>query len=196
MSQLFDNYIKHNTHIPDNISQFLYREPDYKDVIVIGATNEHVLNINPDKSDIYKLEIIYRQGTVIKLTKAFYMARFVPALLESGSLASTSWWLYPDNNAKLYVFSKEELEDQEFHLKDIPNHTIYRSILMYSLTAEDSQLFNDYDQDLIMQAKITYTDGCVDFTDAYKLRAIGTVTDTSGGEEYAEATLNDLVKLI
>lgn len=169
MSQLFDNYIKGNIHIPDNTSSFLHTNPEYKDVINIGATNNHVLEISPAKDEIKEIEITYKQGTEIILVKTFDMSLFYKALDEREEETEAGEWLYPNEDTTLYVLSDEELENQYQHAKEHDCFRLYRSILSYTLSAGESGLFNEYNKDLTAQARITYVDGHTDFSDLYKL---------------------------
>lgn len=175
MSQMFKNYIKGNIHIPDNQTEFLHQAPEYKDVMILGANNDHTFQLSPSKSEIRQLEVFYKQGTEIKLTKTFIMDFFYRPLYENEEESDVGEWLYPNGEAKLYCFSNKELEDQYEHSVEHGRYDVYKSILFYNISPEESRLFNDYNNDFTVQAKVIYEDGCIEFTDIYKIKVVKTI---------------------
>jgi len=71
MTNLFDNYEKYNTTIPDNRYEFLPIVPEYKDVIIRGAEVEHCFKIPHKMEDIIGARVIYYQGIEEKLIIPF-----------------------------------------------------------------------------------------------------------------------------
>lgn len=177
MSQMFRNYIKGHSHLPDNQIQFLHKEaPEYKDVMILGANNEHTFQLAPSKSDIKRLEIFYKQGIEIKLIKTFIMDLFYRPLYEIDNESDPEEWLYPNGEAKLYCFTDKQLEEQYEHAVERCRYDVYRTILFYNISPEESSLFNDYNTDFTVQAKVVYEDDWIEFTDIYKIQLIKTLS--------------------
>lgn len=175
MSQMFKNYINDNTHIPDNRFKFIEKDQDWDDVLVLGGDNNHTLELTPTKSDIESVEITYQQGIEVKLVKSFIMDLFYKAL-QSDADSDEGVWLYPDESARLYVLSKKEVEAAHQHIMEFGHGKIYQSVLYYVISADETKVFNEYNQDFYCQAKITYTNGYIEFSKRYKIKPLETLT--------------------
>lgn len=71
MTNLFDNYEKYNTTIPDNRYRFLPVIPEYKDVIIRGAEVDHCFKIPHKMENIIGARVVYYQGIEEKVIIPF-----------------------------------------------------------------------------------------------------------------------------
>ena len=176
MSKLFDNYINKATNVPYNDKVYLKDIRDTKDVIVIGASNDHVFEIPFKLHEMDMFWITYIQGTEVKITKKYYPHLF--KLQEDGT------YKYAEDDSTLIELNENqikeslELEDDPFNNEFLPTY----SVLFYTLTPDESLLFNDYNKEVYVELKAavnTPKDDLVEdnisFSKRYKLKIIGTL---------------------
>lgn len=151
MSQLFDNYHtsdKYNLNplaqVPDNTRQKLEMKPLYDEVIVLGADNTHCFQIPHRKEEISKIKIIYNQGIETKLIKEYEVVygENNDIIEENGAIH----WDYPNPNAE-YPEDRESSPDRWY------------SLISCDVTAEETNNFNWYNQDVNVQIFTTLRNG-------------------------------------
>lgn len=180
MSKLFENYINKATNVPYNEKVYLPDIRDTKDVIVIGATNDHVFKIPFKLDELDTFFITYVQGTETKLTKTYHASSFIKK--EDGT------YYYPEDASVLVELSPEQVAE-EMEIEDNPFNDTFEptySVLFYILTPEESSLFNDYNKEVFVELKayckslndeeeIDITRDSVNYSKKYKLKVIGTI---------------------
>lgn len=174
MSQLFKNYDSSTNDIANNEKEYIDRLREYKDVIVLGADNDHTFRIPYTKDELIKFTITYIQGTEIKLQYTFFTDKFIKDDIqeelnetEEDDVYTPLYISYTyrddklgsrEDGAKLYEMNDLELAKMFLEYEDGDNvdeeifEPIY-SVLFYNLSAEDSLLFNDYNKEVFVQLK-------------------------------------------
>lgn len=199
MSGLFENYKNKATNVPYNEKVFLPDIRDTKDVIVIGGTNDHVFGIPFKLSEIDMFWITYTQGTEVKLSR-----QYEPYLFNK---REDGRYYYPDDGSILVELTPDQVEkyiekeDNPFNDRFEPTY----SVLFYTLTSDQSNLFNDYNKEVFVELKacikssnpdqaLDLTEDSINFTRKYKLKVVGTIRPkkpqstnmTLGGFGYTE----------
>lgn len=151
MTNLFNNY--ENKTIPDNRYKFLPLKPEYKDVIVKGAEAHHCFKIPYSIDDIQEVEVIYFQG--IKETLIIPNDRII---------LSNS---YEEDE-------EEEPIEQGEVLKSIEPNQDY-CWAKYTITEEESLLFNWYNKQVQVQLKVILNDDTVEYSGIYKIKILPTL---------------------
>jgi len=139
MSHLFDNYPTGiNTHVPDNTSQKLEIKPDYDEVIVLGADNTHCFKIPHRREEISDIKIIYNQGINTKVIKEYHVYYDTEGNIkdEQGDIH----WDYPEDGTPS--------EPDRWY-----------SLISCDVTAEETNNFNGYNQDVNIQIFTTILNG-------------------------------------
>ena len=172
MTNLFNNY-ENNTTIPDNRYKFLPLKPEYKDVIVKGAEAHHCFKIPYSIDQIQDVIVMYYQG--IKKTLLIPNDRII---------LSNS---YEEDE-------EEESIEQDKVLKSINPNQEY-CWAKYTITEEESLLFNWYNKQTQVQLRIVLIDGTVEYSGIYKIKVLPTLftldedtnKDTEEGEQDGES---------
>ena len=151
MTNLFNNY-ENNTTIPDNRYKFLPLKPEYKDVIVKGAEAHHCFKIPYAIDEVKEATVVYFQGIKEKL------------LIPNDRIRLTN--SYEED-------SEEEIVEEAPVLKSCSTQDYCWA--KYTITEEESLLFNWYDKQVQVQLKVILNDGTVEYSGIYKIKILPTL---------------------
>ena len=142
MSELFNNYkeMNLNNQIPDNRHKYLHFDDEFKNKLVLGATNTYSFDLYQPKDDIKEVLFTYSQGLSIILTKKFLLDEFQKVSEEDDFLTGPE-------GSKLYEITKWP--------SLTPNKNKVKAVLVYKITPEESLMFNNYNLDTNLQMRLT-----------------------------------------
>lgn len=151
MTNLFNNY-ENNTTIPDNRYKFLPLKPEYKDVIVKGAEAHHCFKIPYAIDEVKEATVVYFQGIKEKL--------IIP-------------------NDRIRLTNSYEEDSEEEIVEEVP---VLKSCFTqdycwakYTITEEESLLFNWYDKQVQVQLRIVLQDDSIEYSGIYKIKILPTL---------------------
>ena len=151
MTNLFNNY-ENNTVIPDNRYKFLPLKPEYKDVIVKGASADHCFKIPYALDEVKEATVVYFQGIKEKL------------IIPNDRIHLTN--SYEED-------SEEEIIEEAPVLKSSPNQEYCWA--KYTIREEESLLFNWYNKQTQVQLRVVLVDGTVEYSGIYKIKVLPTL---------------------
>ena len=151
MTNLFNNY-ENNTTIPDNRYKFLPLKPEYKDVIVKGAEAHHCFKIPYAIDEVKEATVVYFQGIKEKL------------LIPNDRIRLTN--SYEED-------SEEEIVEEAPVLKSCSTQDYCWA--KYTITEEESLLFNWYDKQVQVQLRIVLQDDSIEYSGIYKIKILPTL---------------------
>lgn len=166
MTNLFNNY-ENNTTIPDNRYKFLPLKPEYKDVIIKGASADHCFKIPYALDEVKEATVVYFQGIKEKL------------IIPNDRIHLTN--SYEED-------SEEEIIEEAPVLKSSPTQDYCWA--KYTISEEESLLFNWYDKQVQVQLRIVLQDDSIEYSGIYKIKILPTLftldEDTNKDEEEGE----------
>ena len=151
MTNLFNNY-ENNTTIPDNRYKFLPLKPEYKDVIVKGAEAHHCFKIPYAIDEVKEATVVYFQGIKEKL------------IIPNDRIRLTN--SYEED-------SEEEIVEEAPVLKSCSTQDYCWA--KYTITEEESLLFNWYDKQVQVQLRIVLQDDSIEYSGIYKIKILPTL---------------------
>ena len=170
MSQLFDNYKKGYQIIPDNEKAYTKIKTDYKDVLVLGADNNHTFVIPYSFDELLKIEITYIQGTEIKVRKVWDSSLLGGWFIEDPDIeehpeiehvpgvrlftdASKSANLYElENDDTMLDYYRSMIDEEDW---DSVKNLDKFCVIFYRLSKNEISKVNDYNKELYTQMTLT-----------------------------------------
>ena len=195
MSGLFENYKNKATGVPYNDKVYLPDIRDTKDVIVIGGTNDHVFEIPFKLEELDMFWITYTQGTEVKITKEYYPSYF--------NKRDDGTYYYPEDGSILVELTPEQVE-KYIEKEDNPFNDTFQptySVLFYTLSPDQSLLFNDYNKEVFVELKASVKSSLneveqdlvqdsISFSKKYKLKVVGTLRPTKPQSSEGQTTMS------
>lgn len=196
MSQLFDNYKRNNLEVPNNENVFIRTPKEYKDIIVLGGKNNHTFLIPYNFDELRYFSVTYIQGTETILTKRFDTTFFREVSDEEDF--GIKEYRYDalgakENGSVLYQVNKEYIKD--FYENDPDDDlddedlVVASCVLFYTISPEESLLFNDWNKEVYCQLKVEIDTNVdeeqivvTEYSRKYKIKVLGTLKEKEDNE--------------